>query len=415
MSFFTERSRLGEVLARRRDDFPVHMTETLIPTLAACLCAFSGTPAFAQTVIVVDDDGGAGVDYTDIQPAIDAAGPLDRIEVRNGSYGSFVASGPVSIIGKDSGSGTAFVNQGVFTGVMSGEVAVLADLTVRTLVLTDSDGALVVDAARADRIEVARCADARLQSLAGNYFGRPGSLDVVDSFVQCLDLFIQPGVPLGLEEDGYPAITCTRSTLYLTDCTIQGGEGGDQGFCLGGYVPSGGPALALRSSDVRLLGSEINGGFPGYNCFGFPSGNFGLSIEFLDGGSTVVESDTSLLYGLSGPGTVTSLPGLPWLALSGSAAPGTTALFDVHAEPGSVLRAVLGRRPVVDSVPGLEVPLLHSAERGVGLGTTPGTGSNSFPFVVPALPTGTLIHVQSSRTTGGGATELSNSVTVVVR
>lgn len=143
------------------------MTKTLIRA-AASLWLFAAASASAQAVIVVDEDGGAGVDYTDIQPAIDAAGPLDRIEVRNGSYGSFVASGPVSIIGKDSVSGTAFANQGVFTGVMSGEVAVLADLTVRTLVLTDSDGALVVDAARADRIEVARCADARLQSLAGN-------------------------------------------------------------------------------------------------------------------------------------------------------------------------------------------------------------------------------------------------------
>lgn len=163
------------------------------------------------------------------------------------------------------------------------------------------------------------------------------------------------------------------------------------------------------------MGSEINGGFPGYNCFGFPSGNFGLSIEFLDGGSTVVESDTSLLYGLSGPGTATSLPGLPWLALGGGTAPGTAALFDFHAEPGSALRAFLGRRPVVDSVPGLAVPLLHSAERGVSLGATPGTGSISLPFVLPNLPTGTLIHVQSSRTAGSGATELSNSVTVVVR
>lgn len=388
------------------------------------LCVFAAASASAQTVIVVDDDGGVGVDYTEIQPAIDAAGPLDRIEVRAGYYGSFVASGPVSIIGKDSNPRTALFDEGVFTGVLSEEIVVLADVRVNTLVLTDSDGSLIVDGVQADRIEVARCADVRLQKSAGNAFLRTEALEVVDSFVQGMDLFILP-FTAGIEEDGHAAITSTRSTLYLTNCEIEGGAGGDQGLCWGGYIPDGGPALALRSSDVRLMGSEISGGGPGWDCFGSPSGGSGPSVSFLDGGNTVVEADTTFYRYIwnskivssdfQGPGTVTSLPGLPWLALGGGTAPGTAALFDFHAEPGSALRAFLGRRPVVDAVPGLAVPLLHSAERGVSLGATPGTGSISLPFVLPNLPTGTLIHVQSSRTAGSGATELSNSVTVVVR
>lgn len=389
------------------------MKRTLTSRLFIPFCIFAAASASAQTVIVVDDDGGVGVDYTDIQPAIDAAGPLDRIEVRAGSYGSFVASGPVSIIGKDSNPRTAYFDQGVFTGLMSGEIAVLADVHVSTLVLTDSDGSSIVDGVQANRIEVARCADARLQNSAGNSMLRTEALDVVDSFVQCMDLFILPGFA-AVGSDGDTAITSTRSTLYLTDCEIEGGEGGDQELCLS-YIPDGGPALALRSSDVRLMGSEINGGGPGWSCFGVPAGAPGPSVSFLDGGSTVVETDTTFDNGFQGPGTVTSLPGQPWLALGGGTAPGTAALFDFHAEPGSALRAFLGRRPVVDAVPGLAVPLLHSAERGVSLGATPGTGSISLPFVLPNLPTGTLIHVQSSRTAGSGATELSNSVTVVVR
>lgn len=390
------------------------MKRTLTSRLFIPFCIFAAASASAQTVIVVDDDGGVGVDYTEIQPAIDAAGPLDRIEVRAGSYGSFVASGPVSIIGKDSNPRTALFDQGVFTGVLSEEIAVLADVRVNTLVLTDSDGSLIVDGVQADRIEVARCADVRLQKSAGNAFLRTETLEVVDSFVQGMDLFILP-FTAGIEEDGHAAITSTRSTLYLTNCEIEGGAGGDQGLCWGGYIPDGGPALALRSSDVRLMGSEINGGGPGWDCFGYPSGWPGPSVSFFDSGSTVVETDTTFYNGSQGPGTVTSLPGLPWLALGGGTAPGTAALFDFHAEPGSALRAFLGRRPVVDAVPGLAVPLLHSAERGVSLGATPGTGSVSLPFVLPNLPTGTLIHVQSSRTAGSGATELSNSVTVVVR
>ncbi|MEE2940684.1 MAG: hypothetical protein VX460_09900, partial [Planctomycetota bacterium] len=389
------------------------MKTTLASRYLVPLCIFAAGSASAQTVIVVDDDGGVGVDYTEIQPAIDAAGPLDRIEVRGGSYGSFVASGPVSIIGRDSNPRTAYFDEGVFTGLMSGEIAVLADVHVETLVLTDSDGTQIVDAVRAGRIEVTRCADARLQTSAGNSLLRTEALDVVDSFVQCMDLLVLPQIA-GIEEDGDAAITSTRSTLYLTNCEIEGGAGGDQGLCWGGYLPEGGPALALRSSDVRLLGSEISGGGQGWDCFSSPSGVPGPNVSFLDGDNTVVEADTTFYrYSYSyqkivgsdfeGPGAVTSLPGLPWLALGGGTAPGTAALFDFHAEPGSALRAFLGRRPVVVAVPGLAVPLLHSAERGVSLGATPGTGSISLPFVLPNLPTGTLIHVQSSRTAGSGA------------
>lgn len=43
-----------------------------------------GTAAGATWV--VDDDGGAGVDYTTIQAAADAASAGDTIEVRGGSY-----------------------------------------------------------------------------------------------------------------------------------------------------------------------------------------------------------------------------------------------------------------------------------------------------------------------------------------
>ncbi len=37
-------------------------------------------------VITVDDDGGAGVDYTTIQAAVDVASAGDTIEVRSGTY-----------------------------------------------------------------------------------------------------------------------------------------------------------------------------------------------------------------------------------------------------------------------------------------------------------------------------------------
>jgi pectin methylesterase-like acyl-CoA thioesterase len=52
--------------------------------LAVLLLACAGTAAGATWV--VDDDGGAGVDYTTIQAAVNAAAAGDTIEVRSGTY-----------------------------------------------------------------------------------------------------------------------------------------------------------------------------------------------------------------------------------------------------------------------------------------------------------------------------------------
>ena len=379
------------------------------------LALFAPVTATAQSVLVVDDTPGPGVDFNDIQPAIDAAGPFDRIEVRYGQYSPFVASGQISLIGEDPSSGSVYVSQGSITGVLAGQTAVLVDIDVSNLSVSDCSGSVLLDGVESQTVSVSRCADTRLQSFRGfGTFTRIRKLDVEDAFVQATDLFIEPLIS-GTDEHGFDAITCTRSTLYLTDCDVEGGEGGNQGLCFGGIVPDGGHALSLNDSNVRLLGTELEGGGPGFDCFGAPSGLRGSAIEFLDGLSEVVESESTLTFGTTGPGSVVSQPGLPWLTLDGDAAPGTIAYFDFYAAPGTSLRAFLGRRPVINPVAGLAVPLLHSAERGVSLGATPSNGRRSLPFTVPTLLRGTLIHLQSSRTLTGGATELSNGVTLVVR
>ena len=51
--------------------------------------ALAGPLARAST-IVVDDNGGPGVQFTDIQPAVTAALPGDLIVVMPGSYSAFV-------------------------------------------------------------------------------------------------------------------------------------------------------------------------------------------------------------------------------------------------------------------------------------------------------------------------------------
>lgn len=386
-----------------------------IRALALLACPFTAEAAHAQSVLVVDEAGGPGVDFIDIQPAVNAAGPLDRIEVRHGSYSAFTVSRPVTIIGEDPTSGGVNVPSATVMGLLAGEIAVFADIDLSNLTMVDSDGTLLFDSVESQQISIARCADVRLQSFRGfGYWTRIRSLEIEDSFVQATDLLIEPLIA-GPDEDGDDAITCTRSTLYLTDCDVEGGEGGSQSLCWSGFVPEGGDALVVRSSEVRLLGTELEAGGPGLDCFGSPVGFGSDAIRFADSSNQVIASEATIQFGTSGPGTVVTEPGLPWVTVTGDTGPGEIIFFRFQAEPGSALRGFLGRRPRLQPLPGLAVPRLHSAERGVSLGATPGTGWTEVATDVPLVPIGTLIHLQSSRTLTGGATELSNSVTVVVR
>lgn len=66
------------------------MTPRTPPLAAALLVALTAAPALAQSrAWVVDAFGGPGTDFTDIQPAIDAAAEGDAILVRAGSYSPF--------------------------------------------------------------------------------------------------------------------------------------------------------------------------------------------------------------------------------------------------------------------------------------------------------------------------------------
>ncbi|MEA3282514.1 MAG: hypothetical protein U9Q68_08150, partial [Euryarchaeota archaeon] len=79
--------------------------------LAVLLLACAGTAAGATWV--VDGDGGAGLDYTTIQAAIDAATAGDVIEVRRGTYvENVVVNKQLTLHGIDTGAGMPVVDAG---------------------------------------------------------------------------------------------------------------------------------------------------------------------------------------------------------------------------------------------------------------------------------------------------------------
>lgn len=112
--------------------------------LAATLAFLAPSLLVAQgDVHVVDDDPGPGVDFTDLQPAIDAAGPGDLVLVREGFYAPFTLTKGLAIVGE---VGAAVVVLGVagdhltlVTGVPAGASARLRGLRFRPPETVDGD------------------------------------------------------------------------------------------------------------------------------------------------------------------------------------------------------------------------------------------------------------------------------------
>ena len=72
--------------------------------LGGSVLMFLAAPVFAQDVWVVDDVAGPGVDFTEIQAAVLAAGDGDVIVVGGGTYGSFAIEGKSLVVTADLGA-----------------------------------------------------------------------------------------------------------------------------------------------------------------------------------------------------------------------------------------------------------------------------------------------------------------------
>ncbi|MCA8957874.1 MAG: hypothetical protein KDC87_17490, partial [Planctomycetes bacterium] len=77
---------------------PTHRPAAFFPcALFALSITLLAAGSAAQTTHVVDAKGGPGSNYLDIQAAVDAASPGDRIVVRAGAYLVFQVTKPLSI------------------------------------------------------------------------------------------------------------------------------------------------------------------------------------------------------------------------------------------------------------------------------------------------------------------------------
>ncbi|TAJ18438.1 MAG: hypothetical protein EPO68_07855 [Planctomycetota bacterium] len=317
------------------------MRSTLVCAFTLC----SAAPlAHAGQVWIVDDDGGAGVDFTSIQAAIEAAADGDTVLVKEGDYAGFhVFAKALAIVGEKDASiavgggssvrGLAASQHVVLRGLGalhgSSADAQAATLATEALVIKNCAGSVWVEgatieggyatvgtyafpsgAAGALALEIENAASVVLAALVVR--GSSGS-DLDDEFVTP-----NPGW-------GASAVRATNSQIAVHGCDLRGGHGGSNTDTDSSPGGAGAHGLHMIGGSAHIAGSKLAGGYGGFggdggffgSCGSGGSGGDGLRVE---GATASAETlDCTLVAGNAGPGGWDSSgpcsPGAPGLAV----------------------------------------------------------------------------------------------------
>ena len=419
--------------------------------LALALTLTLAAPAVAST-FVVDDDGGPGVDFTDLPAAVAASSHGDVILVHPGSYSDFVLSKGVTILG--TAPGVVVAPGSRVSSLPAPRRAVLARMELRDLRIVGCAGTVVLD-----EVELPHPAQSPLQQLLlvqgspdvrvfgstvdvspGGDSGEVGArvalsrLELVQSTVRGdagLDVDCGTGGPGG---DGLALSDGARAHVVATD--VLGGEGGANTYpcvaiCNQGAGDGGAGLVASGAGTTVILAGpfdrHVQGGFEGNGgecpcdgeagdglVVGSGAAAFYSGVSILPGGNFCGGSFAQAIRLLGGTATPVSPPD-PYLTRTNVPAPGAPVRFTVYGQPGDAVTLKLGRFPVVQPLPGVAIERLTTEERSMNLGTIGAAGNVTLQLVVPAsLPQGFTFHAQA--VVQRGSEELrTNSVPVVLR
>lgn len=392
-------------------------------TLRSLLCLLAlGAPAAAQTTWIVDDDGGTGVHFSDVQSALFAAAPGDLILVADGEYDGFVVRRSVRLLAESGARVTSRVQVLLVSGPLP---VVLAGFSLQKLeLLACASTVALVDLELGDDLTLTSCADVRgldLSSAAAGILAdvRTSRLELVRS---TLVGRAAPNVTVcgGYPEAGESALLHASSTLLVSNSSLSGGRGGNAHTfgCLSTCAAPGGDGgngLEGVGSVVVVTGNgtaALSGGEGGWGC---GDGSEGACLDQTGGALRL--SGTPCTSGASTSGTVVTSPSLdPSLLIEGAPAPGGTIDLVVHGLAGQRAELSLGRAPVVLSGSGSAVERLVSTGRLIPLGPLPGGGVVRLQLTLPsAWPAGTLFWLQASAVDAAGQPQLTNSVPLLLR
>jgi hypothetical protein len=275
------------------------LTQIALTTLVCTSSAWA-------TTWIVDDNGGAGVQFTDIPPAIAAAQPGDVLLVAAGNYSAFILDKGLTIIGysEPSVQGLAEV-----VGVQAGQRAALIGLRPTALHVDGCAGSVVLqDLLRLHRGTITNSNDVRLRTVelypgwdvaAAN--GEPAlviagaRVEVVESFAYGntgTDCFGEPSAARG----GAGITLGTSARVHVAISRVYGGHGG---WCTlsGLQAMDGGPALRLdQPSEVVISGPDalVHGGDGGVNLLYTRCGYDGIGACAVEGVGNVWHSGATI-------------------------------------------------------------------------------------------------------------------------
>ncbi|MEM7202178.1 MAG: hypothetical protein AAF628_18055 [Planctomycetota bacterium] len=351
----------------------------------------------AQTVLVVDDDGGPGAEFTEVQAAIDAAAPGDTILVKGGTYNAATIDAISLQLVADRGA--AVLLQGVVVrNLAPTDTVVIHGFTINGLgpsldvrqsagVLWLEDSTIVgpdvliahglssvgVSLSNAGKVVIARCG-----IFAGlGPSGVPGSpgLSLATTELQMFGSTVVGGhqQAAGME-DGGPGLFVGSATVHAQGCAITGGNGADAFqsiLCFS--AGDGGPgALTSGTSTLELLDTTVAGGDGGAPTPSCPAGATGPATEVR--GGAVVQT----------PGAAHRLSAdLP-------VREGKTLTFDLSGPPGDAAALFVTPTAAPQAAAPLVGPLLGDLATLVALpvGAFPASGTLQVSFTVPTFPAG---------------------------
>ncbi|MEW6741254.1 MAG: hypothetical protein AB1486_00720 [Planctomycetota bacterium] len=416
-----------------------------------------------QTWIVAEDGSG---DFTEIQPAVDAASDGDLILVKDGTYEHVWVTKPLSIVG--SGIERTVVRWGfdwphipMYVQYDQSGDCLIASLT------TDSGGdtglrvwtpagrfigwQLEFDPKGAG-VEYRQCSLYEIETAwlnncsvdpsgSGSVVEAPPSLSlgtidpafVSQCYFQAFPVWVYDTL------DGGPGIAIggdiTRAYIAETDALGSQGGYGKEVDCITFWAAGdGGHGVeVLDTAEVHVFGRTstiIQGGdggigeYPDPYCDQDPAGGDGGDGIHAESGSYVTYSGLFPRGGPGGPGDPPGAPGLPvrgpvvdvgplpTSTMEGEGRPGSIATFNFHGQPGDQLRIVYSTYPDVFDLPNFEGhPLIPSPEGAFGVvpaGAIPPSGTASFSFTIPSdVPPGQPFYVQGILL-GSHAPQLTN-------
>ncbi len=241
--------------------------------LAPLALALLALPSAAADVLVVDDSGGAGVDFITLQAAVAAAQDGDVVLVRSGTYsGDVLVDAKSLVITADAGAAVGYSGLLTIQNLAAGQSVGWSgfDLTYGFLDVVSCFGPVWIE-------------DTTFQ--VPLFAGGQQTVRIQDCHSV---MFIRCSIDAGMFVIGSnPAIRMSNAAVYLYDSSIAGGDG-YSGLSL---PVEGGPGVLVESGVLFSLSSAIQGGQ------GSPIGSpFGCTGTSPDGGPAVFLTGVADFY-----------------------------------------------------------------------------------------------------------------------